>query len=285
MDEAVAVAGVRQIFVLKEVAQPAVARIDAVADDRDMRVAQPGALALGDRVREVPDRAGIRRLLGRRVELGVELADDVADGELGVDHARFHALAEAGDHPVEHLDELAVAAQIVLIILDVAERRGAFPRRERRIESVEAGEMVDRAHDRQRHEVRLQIAQIVLALISEHVIGDAIGGIERIAVDRLQRRQILLGRRFLGGIGFVREPVAEPVGIAIVAAEHALQRVAPKARLVAFAEQPVQPLAHAFFGGSRGRGGRLAGLRRGRRGDRNEKGGQQRASGHGLLST
>ena len=103
VDEADAVAGMRQIIVLKEIAQPPIGGVDAVADDREMRLAQPRPLRFRHRVGEGLQRAGIRRLLGRRGELGVELADHVPDGELGLDHARGEALAEAGDDPVERL--------------------------------------------------------------------------------------------------------------------------------------------------------------------------------------
>ena len=51
-------------------------------------------------------------------------------------------------------DELAVALEVVLIILDVAERRRAPSRGEDRIEGVEAGEMVDRPDRGQRQHVR-----------------------------------------------------------------------------------------------------------------------------------
>ena len=55
----------------------------------------------------------------------------------------------------------------------------------------------------------------------------------------------MLGRRFLGLVMGVAEKVAEPVGIALVAAVERLQRVAPEARLVAVLEQLEQPVVRA----------------------------------------
>ena len=187
----IAVARAGQIFVLQEIAQPPVGRVDAVADDLEMRLPEPRPLRLRHRLGEVLHRAGKGRLLGRRVELRVELADHVADGELGVDHAGGEALAEAADDPVEQRHELAVPLQIVLVILDVAKRRRVPAGGEDRVkESAARSEMVDRAHAGEREQVRLKVAQIVLALIFEDVVGEPVGRVERIAVDRRQRPQV-----------------------------------------------------------------------------------------------
>ena len=206
--------------------------------------------------------------------------------ELGFDDARGEAFAEAGDGAVEDGDELAVPAEIVLIILDIAERRGAAARGEDRIEGVDAGEMVDRPHPGEREQILLQIAQIVLALIFEDVIGDAVGRLTSAArsmprsAARSSSAAAPLGRE----IG-VRAEIAEPVGIAIIAAEHALHRIAAQARLVAVAEElcgGACPLRCARLGRARrGRGGAGRGLRQsGGRGRQQQSGGEQGAVGH-----
>ena len=84
--------------------------------------------------RELLDRSVIRRIFGLLLELRVELLDDVADRHLGFDHAARHALAEAADRPVDEGHELGVALQIIVIIDDRLERRGALAAGQRRIE-------------------------------------------------------------------------------------------------------------------------------------------------------
>ena len=151
-DQADALARMGQILVAEEVAQPAIGREDRVADHREQFRAQPDALGFRDRFGESPRRAVIGRGFGSVAQLGVELLDDVADGELGLDHAGGEALAEAADGAVDADDELAVARDVVVIILDIAERRRPAARGEDRIESVEAAEVVDRADRRQRQQ-------------------------------------------------------------------------------------------------------------------------------------
>src|SRR5689334_13088123 len=58
----------------------------------------------------------------------------------------------------------------------------------------------------------------------------------------------MLGGRLLALVMRVAEQVAEPVGVAIVAAEQRLQRVALQARLVAVLEQLEQAVVRALLG-------------------------------------
>ena len=70
---------------------------------------------------------------------------------------------------------------------------------------------------------------VSLVLIFEHVVGELVVGAELRARDRVERRKIVLGRRLLALEMRIAEQVAEPVGIAIVAAEDRLQRIALEA--------------------------------------------------------
>ena len=279
MDEADAFAGARQIFGLQEIAQAAIGREDAVADDRGQLGAQPRAVGFGHAFGEIVRRAGIRRGFRRVAQLGVELLDDVADGQLGVDDARGEALAEALDRAVDDRRRTGGGGRIVVIILDVAERRRAAPRGEDRIEGVEARKMVDRANRGQRQHLRRQIGERVAPLIFEDVIGEPVGRVELVAGDGAQRRQIGLGGGALGVEIGVGAEIAEPVGIAEIAAEHRLQRVAPQARRIALLEQSVERRGGA---GPRRRGGaaclRWRGLARWRLGE-SGRGGEQSGGG------
>ena len=283
VDEAGAVAGVGQIIVLKERAQPAVGREDRIADDGGISGAQADPLGLGHRVRKGLHRPVIRRGFGRIGKLGVELRDHVADGELGIDHARRQPLAEAPDRAIHQCREFAVAGQVVLIILDIAERRRAAAGGEGRIKGVEAAEMVDRADRGQRQHVGLKVGEVVLALIFEHVIGKRVGRVQPGAVDRPQRREIGIGRSALAGIIFVADIVAEMGRVAEIAAEHARDRVAAQIVLIALVEQAVEPAVRAVVrGGGRGRRRRGGSRRRSILGERRGGGEQRECEQEGL---
>src|SRR3546814_7572737 len=60
------------------------------------------------------------------------------------------------------------------------------------IESVEAAEMVDRAHFGQRADFIAAALQILLLGIAEHIVGKLVGRIELAAIDLRQQRQIEL---------------------------------------------------------------------------------------------
>ena len=243
VDEAAAFPGMRKIFVAQEVAKAPIGGIDVVDDRRLVRLAKPLAFGFRNRLREILNRAEERRFLRRRGELGVELADHVADRQLALDHARSEAFTEAEDRPVDSTDEVAVPLEIILIILDVSERRRVPARGEDRIEGVEAGEVVDRPDRGERQHLGGEIGEVFLALIFEDVIGDPVGLVEGRPVDRRERCQIGLSRRPLAGKIFVGEEVAEAVRIAVIAAEHAGEGVAAQIGLVARPEQSVELLA------------------------------------------
>ena len=101
-------------------------------------------------------------------------------------------------------------------------------------------------------------------LVLEHVVGDAVGRVQLLARDRPERCEVMLGRRFLGLVMGVAEEVAEPVGIALVAAVERLQRIAPEARLVAVLEQLEQPVVRARLSAALGAGAAARRRRRGR---------------------
>ncbi len=123
--------------------------------------------------------------------------------------------------------------------------------------------MVDRALDRLLQQLRRVAAQIEIGLPLEHVIGDLVGGVELCAIDRGERLEVALVRRLVRGLRLIGEEVAEPVGIAQVAAHQRLDRLALEHRLIAVMEELEQP-------GILGRGGGLAESGRGEQGRREQ---------------
>ena len=69
-------------------------------------------------------------------------------------------------------------------------------------------------------------AQRVLGRIFEHVVGELVGRIELVARDGAKRGEIAFRGCLLRRIIFVGDAVAEAVGIAQVAAEDGVQRIA-----------------------------------------------------------
>ena len=187
-----------QIFVLQEIAQPDIGRLDLIADHRLIFGGQALAISGGDRVGEFLDRAIEHRTLNPLLDLRVELADHVVDGHLRLDDARLHALAEPADRPIDQRHIVLVALQIILVIGQRLERCRPLARGEGRVEGVKAREMVDRAHRGQCEHFGRKPFQPQLCLPFEHVIGDLVGGVERRAVDRVEALQLVLGRGALG---------------------------------------------------------------------------------------
>jgi hypothetical protein len=258
VDQAGAVAGTRQIFVLKEVAQAPVGRHHLVAMGGKVRLRQPCPLRLRNRVRKGADgrgEGGVLRLLLQQV---VDLLDHVADGQLGVDHAGRETLAKAGDDAVDHRPQLIVAGEIVLVIVDRLERCDAPAGGEHGIEIVEPAEVIDRPHQEQRENVRGEARQILFAGEAEHVVAQAVGGVQRRPVDPAQCREVSLDRRSLGRHIFIAEVIAELVRIGEIAAAERGDRVAAQGRSVAGREDGAKPLALGVRGGRRG-GGRCPG--------------------------
>mgnify|MGYP001126721219 CR=1 FL=1 len=175
-----------------------------------------------------------------------------------------------------------MARQVVLVIGERLERRGALPGGEIGIEGLEAEEVIERPQLLRRQDVRREAAQRDLGLVLEHVIGDLVDMGEFRPVDPLQSGEIVLGRLLLGGIIGVGQVIAEMRCIAQVAAEDALDRIAAKARLVAVVEQflergVLRPVARL----RRGRRDRLCdgGGGNGEGGARQKRGGKQVTQG------
>jgi hypothetical protein len=160
-----------------------------------------------------------------------------------------------------------VPLQIVLKVGERLERCRAIAAGEAGVESVGAEEVVHRPDRGQRQHVRLEPAQGVPGRKIEHVVGDLVGGVELGARDRMKRGEVGLGRGALRGVIFVGNPVAEPVGVAQVAAEDGVERIALEARLVAGLEQLEQTVMRALLGnhGRRDLGGDWRRARRRRR--------------------
>ena len=240
VDQPDALARDRQIFLRQEVAQPLIGRADLVADHRRGLGAQACLVGFGDARGEGLERRVEGRSLDALRQLQVELVDDVAHDQLGLDHARLHTLAEATDRRVDDIGIAVMPADIVLIILHRLERRHALAGGEVRIERVEAGEVVDRPDDGERQEIGAERAQRQVGLPFEDVVGELVGRRERLAIDPAKRRAILLARRALGVEIGVADIVAQLVGIAHVAAEQRIDRIAAEIVLVALLEQRVE---------------------------------------------
>ena len=194
--------------------------------------------------------------------------------------ARLHAFAEQADRAVQHHHILRVALQVVLVIDQSLERRRALARGDIGIAGMQPVEVIDWKQSADPDDVGGETAQFHLLFVLEHVVGDPIDRGQLRPIDPRQHRQIVLARLLLGGGLGVGQELAEPIGVAQVAAEQRLQRIALQAGLVAGREQRLQlrilnPLARQRGG----RGRRLGGERRGERS--NEQQGEQGRWLHG----
>jgi hypothetical protein len=131
---------------------------------------------------------------------------------------------------------------------------------------VQAEEVVHRQSFVERQQVGLKPPKRVLGLILEDVIGELVVLAEPAARNRLQGGKILLGRGPLALVMGIAEEVAEPIGIAIIAPEQGLERIALEARLVAVLEQLEKPVVSALL--RRRRGLRVSHCGRGNRDQR-----------------
>ncbi len=125
------------VFVAQEISHPLVSRVDFLGG-RGVFNRQPRLLFGGKFLGEVLHRHEEGRFLDRHRQLRVELADDVADRQLGFVHAGFHAFAELADRAVGDGDVILVPLEVVLVVLDRLEGGGALPAGEVGIERVEA---------------------------------------------------------------------------------------------------------------------------------------------------
>jgi hypothetical protein len=142
-----------KVVLLQEIAQADQGGPDLVPNDGGMGGAQPGLIRGGDALGKGLDRPVQRRALHPLLDLDVELVDDVADDQLGLDDAARHPLTEAADRLVDELRILAVPLQVVLVIRQRLERRRPLARSKVGVESMKAEEMIDRPHCGQRQEL------------------------------------------------------------------------------------------------------------------------------------
>ena len=105
--------------------------------------------------------------------------------------------------------------------------------------------MVHRQHFAERQKVRLKSPKRIFGLEFEHVIGELVVGAEVGARDGVKRGKIVLRRRLLALEVRVAVKVAEPVGVAVIAAEQRLQRIALQRSVVALLEQLEKPVVRA----------------------------------------
>ena len=242
------VAGNRQIFILEEIVHALIASKNLLGRG-GIFLGQARLVFLAEILGEIFRRCHERAVFQTETDLGGELFDDIVDRQPGFDHAAFHALTEPFNRPVADHDELLVALEIVFVVLHRLELSGTLARGEIGVEGVEAAEMVDRTDHGQRHDFVGIALQRLLLVALEHVIGDLVGGAQLAAVDLHQRCQLCgFGGLFPGEI-FVRNIVAELVGIALVAAEQRADRIALQVFLVALGEQGLHLLALGHLGG------------------------------------
>ena len=248
-----------QIFVAQEIAQARVGGVD-LAGLGFVGGGEPGLVGLADAFGEALHRPHEHRIHERGVDLGIELGDHDLDSQPGLYHAARHAFAELGDRAVDKGDVVIVALQIVLVIGEGLERRDALAAGKVGIECVYPEEVVERAHLGQLADPVARTGKRTLLGIFEHVIGEAVGGRELGAVDLRQQREIELGIGACGDEGSVGERIAERVGIAIIAAEQAAERIERQFACIGVLEQRKQ-LVMLGLGGGRGcGGGRSSGL-------------------------
>ena len=273
--EADAVARHRQIFVAQEIAHCGIGRVE-FGGLFGIGLGQPGLVRVGEVFGEVLHRLHVLRFLDRDRQQRVELLDHEADGELGLDHAAFHAFAELADRALGDLDIVVVAREVVFVIRQRLELRRGIAAREIGIEGVEAGEMVDRAHFGQRADFIGLPAQRRFLVIFEHIVGELVGVAQLAAIDQRQLGKIELRVEAVGIEGRIGQEIAQPVGIAIVAAEQPAQRIEFEAARIGFGEQSDQLVVLGRFGGGFGLGmviareGRIGGQRERKSGTRSE---------------
>jgi hypothetical protein len=119
-----------------------------------------------------------------------ELLDHVRDDQLGLDDLVLHPLPEQADRAVEDNGIFRVALQIVLIVGERLERRGAVARREIRIEGLKPVHMVDRQVALHLQERGRKTGEISLVSRLEDVIGDLICRGQPGTIDCVQGREV-----------------------------------------------------------------------------------------------
>ena len=161
---------------------------------------QPRLLGFGDAVGKVGDRCPIGAFFDRRIHLQSELFDHQFDRHARQGDARCGPGLEACDRLIDNLRHVAMAAEIVLVILDRLIGHQRAGGRQPRVEDMQAAEVVDRQGQHCRQDLGRGLCQHALLRIFEHVIGDAVGLTQRIAVDRGEFGQIGLGSGALLGV-------------------------------------------------------------------------------------
>ena len=114
---------------------------------------------------------------------------------------------------------------------------------------MQPAEMVDRQREHGGQHVGRGLRQRALLRVFEHVIGNAIGLAQALAVDRRELGEVFFGRGAVGGVAGGRI-VADPVGIAEIAAEEGRYRIAIEHFGLAPFEQRMQPVRRLFRGRS-----------------------------------
>ena len=239
------VARAGQILVLEKHAQPLVRGVQHALHLTLIGRRQPRPVRRRHRVREGLDRHVEKRSLDAPGQQIVDLPDDVPDHQFGRRDPPRQARPRPDDHAVDHLRVLRVAEQVVVVIRHRLERRAALARRDLRVEGLEAPEMVDGQHVGDPPQRRRVGAQLDLVVGAEHVIGDPVHRRQLAPVDPAQPLQVPFDRPSLLLLGRIGQIFADPVGIAQVAAQQRLDRVALQVGLVAFREQPPKLLALA----------------------------------------
>ena len=111
--------------------------------------------------------------------------------------------------------------------------------------------MVHRTHFGNGEQVRSKRLQRLSLIVFENVIGQLICFIEGAAVDLAKLAQIQFGIRPTGIAVFVGQIIAQPVGIAHVAAEQRAHRIEREATLVGILEQRKKRIMRGVLRSSR----------------------------------
>ena len=195
--QACALGGDRQVAVAQERAPALVGRRGAALDDPAVRGRQAGAVCRPNGVGETRDRGVEGILLDRQLQEGFDLRQDVVHHHLGLVVALGHALLQAIHRTVHVAGEALQLGQPPFVVFD---RLEADARQVVGELDVQAEGGVQRHQVADRVDAAVDVAQRLLGLVAERVVGNLVLLAQGGAVDAGQPRQFgaLVGRQLPG---------------------------------------------------------------------------------------